>query len=1480
MERIDDLLTAREGDLINNPSAPEGEEGYSNSEHLLALRDDNRIGPNVQWQGTKNIGDRGIGDSQWDDALTYSDVEGDRINEVRAELQPWTDQLANAVTQAVVGEIVGGSIEGVGYLLDWQGMANLVSGDEKEFTNWFSDFGKAIREKTADATQIYEETPGEMNLTDSGYWFKNSVSVASTLSMMLPSMAATKGLGILGRGVSKLAGRAGRKIGSKIGREIGKEAFDVASKMGAKADWMTEGITQAVVSRHIENSMEASGTFEDVYNERMMQKNPETGEFYTDEEARLSASTAAAENYKYGWAMVAQDMLQYLSIGKVFNPVTRQMQVAGKFAKNTNIPQWAKTAADVGGTFLSEAGEEGYQHYIASKAKLGSDLRAGLISQEEYDTQLSDVMSSDEAKTSMLFGGLGGSVFAAVGPKANQAFKSKSKKEFEANASENFNTALAQKNKMFAALQIEKNRADQTGNARDIEIAQDEIILSMVLDGINSDNLEMVMEAIKNGPEMTAEEKAKFEEDNGYEWDAELAKKGADKALKAAAEIQDIHFKNLSKASNKNTDPNIVKSMSRIEYQNKQFSERIGKSKEEQSKRIKDIKYDGRRNQPSDNFKAKKDTQSRILATKAMIERQEKALESSVDKESKAMKSDLIKRHNYELNELEKEYKELSKAQTDQTEAQARADEYAEQVYSPKDEESKGGIQFDIADGYVEELELNDAIIENQFQLTRLNDKEFQTALINKQTKALIDATTDKVLLEDFKRKVEKGDVRGYTKESEKKAVVDQISERLAAIEKEEKDLKAKEISDAAKAARRKKAQDKKKNPKNPPNSTVVVPVVEAIEDENFEEEKYFEEEFAEEQEEALETRIGTGKSIALLDKVGVASAGYISWVHDNLSKIGAKLKYEAARRGYFKADISKMYNEKEIGIARRAKAARSAFKSALKNKTEIPQHVYDNLEIQVFVNDGDKISTFLPVKPPNDASVIEKKRYEENYAKERKNIIDGLLRGEEVTTTVKHTAGGDLKTQTTDGVVAENNIKDLQQIEKSGKQPHIVFSNLDGNLMEMDKTTRNEEFRSKRLTAGKDEDGRPTPYRGGLFVILRKADGTPFPVRLNFLKNTNEQAEVLADLLIDIAVPPSSQKGTPRTLNLGDTLSLLNEDVRAKVEKHMAPEIAFLKGKKGVNDPTLGQIINMFVYVSKQTEGLTSQLYMSGVNLYFGGANNYINLKNKDKNRQELVDFLRDTKRRQLNINMWNNEKDFPGYRDFVFDNKIINTNVVVGESEFQTEDEKSYNKQGGKEALGRQLRRVQVYAAPVSSKVPAKAKPVKVAANQPVKTVVDAPLNVQDVITDDGAALRMSINAELKKKFPGKFLIYDGKSITKLGNPADAMDVKVAMKVVNDMKKEHEEGLSQMDEALGNDLNKFAEDVENSLESKSSETNDTKVSKDKKEDVSSTVVRERRTRGRSIGSGSTLRAKPANSINKKDPTKEDDQKQPKCKE
>jgi hypothetical protein len=1296
----------------------------------------------------------------------------DVLNRSRADNQSAFEQAGGFLAQTIVGEMIGGTIEGVGYLLDWEGISNIVRGKEQEYANWLSDFGKGIRSTTEKATRIYETEPGEMNFSDSGYWFKNSVSIASSLSMLLPALGGARALGYLGRGASKVAGRLAKKGAKKFGKEISEKAFDLSANMGVRADWTASGISQAVVSRHIENSMEASGTFESIYDERITQLNPKTGDLFTKDEAKRLAADGASENYKHGWAMLAQDVVQYLSIGKVFNPIARKMVVANKFAGLSKVPKWAQKTAGAAGTFVSEAGEEGYQHYIASRAKLNSNLRSGLISQEEFDAQLGKVMESDEAATSMLFGGLGGSVFQMVGPKANDILKSKSKKEFETKASEIFKNSLDNKNKVYAALQIEKNKGDQEGTQEEIEMQQEDLILSMVLDGLDNDNLEMVMEAIENGPELTAEEIAKFGEENGYEWDNEIAKAGAKRALQIAKEVKEIHFKNKDKARNKNVDPAIIKSMSRIEFQNKEFSLKLAETKNKNRNRVESLRFDGFL-KPTDNYREAKEINSRIEATKTVIRRQETALKRSVDKDVKNERKQLIKGHSYSLSQLEKRAKELAEKNSELSESsdESAGNKMAEKIYQNASPEIK--------EGYARELEINDAITQNQLELVRLNDENFQKALVNKQTEAAIQRTTSIEKLEVFKKQVQKGKVTGYSSKKDLERTLTSVNKRIDELTKEKNEKEA-AIKNKQAVAELDKEIDLKNEDEAVPDNNVVVDVDTkgALEDEHSSEEIWFEDEFTNEQEEATETKTSNVKSISLLDSTG--NKEFDDYVHNGEKKIGTKVTYRLSDRGPHRSA-----SQKNNKISK----AVEAFNDAVKNKIPLPQSVYDSFPIQVVVGEGKEKITFLPAKPGPKKSSSEKKKYEENYAAERRVIIDMLYNGKIPTTTVKHTSGGQLQTQRNENnFVAENNIKDLKQVSESEDGPMLVYSNVNGELTEMDKKTN---YPHRKLSVGKDKDGKPMPYRGGLFLILKKADGTPFPVRMNFLKNTKEQATVLADILSAVSVSKEGKK----QYSLKTPLSLIDLDLQEQIREEFAAEVAFFEdnvsesGSVGNEDPTIGDLINMFVYFNEKTKGLTSQLYMKDDSLYFGDKGQKLDSTSESSSKEELIDFLTNVKRRQLSLKMWNDTRSFPGYRDFVMDNNIINTNVITFKNEFETETAEQYEEAGGSLESGRKRRRIQLYVAPLSNKTAA--VPAEPAKGSSVKKVVSSSSGlvgdqgVANDIQDQVGPTPLEINEEIKKKFKGIYYTLNGFKRTD-GGPIRQSDIDVLNEIVDRLTKD----------------------------------------------------------------------------------------------
>ena len=420
-----------------------------------------------------------------------------------AEEQSWVGQFGNMLNQMIVGEIIGGTIEGIGYLLDIQQYGDLVNGTEQEWGNWLSDVGKDLRTWTQEVSPIYvSPTAPKFNPGSWSWWMSNMPSIGSTLSLLIPATGAVKGISLLGKALN---------IGQKIGRTAG---------------WMATGIGRALVSRHMENLMEASGVHEESYqiakqelikqyadqiNQELSQsalKNP----FATEEEklaaaevintkwekiineqAKIHASKAAANTYKKQWVTVMQDIPQYLlfgmppGLGGVVGKATKAAKttnLSGKVARAMGMDVtklFANKARSVAFDMLGEGGEEAYQFIINEQSKalmrkaFDPDVKHSFLDiiKENYD--------DGELWTSAVFGALGAGAMQAVGRGANKLFMGKAdKRKIEnirswspamAQAYQEYSAALAsddpikQRQAYNSFIAINAIKADLSGNA-------------------------------------------------------------------------------------------------------------------------------------------------------------------------------------------------------------------------------------------------------------------------------------------------------------------------------------------------------------------------------------------------------------------------------------------------------------------------------------------------------------------------------------------------------------------------------------------------------------------------------------------------------------------------------------------------------------------------------------------------------------------------------------------------------------------------------------------------------------------------------------------------------------------------------------------------------------------------------------------------------------------------------------------------------
>ena len=255
------------------------------------------------------------------------------INSRRASEQSGMQQLGGFLNQAIIGEVGGGMLEGFGALGD--AIGGMFMGKmpwESDFQNWLTDLGGDIREATKEFTPIYQENPGRgWDPYDSGWWASNGVSVASTLSLLIPGMVAARGAAYMGRGMRYLAG-AGKGSRSAMVANASRK-LQGALTAGRATNFVRNSMAMGISMRHMENFREAGETWDHSFQKNLdyLQDpknfdnfiNSSNGEailkelgikagdpYAKDKIANHVAGQAASNSYSLNWANVGFDILQ------------------------------------------------------------------------------------------------------------------------------------------------------------------------------------------------------------------------------------------------------------------------------------------------------------------------------------------------------------------------------------------------------------------------------------------------------------------------------------------------------------------------------------------------------------------------------------------------------------------------------------------------------------------------------------------------------------------------------------------------------------------------------------------------------------------------------------------------------------------------------------------------------------------------------------------------------------------------------------------------------------------------------------------------------------------------------------------------------------------------------------------------------------------------------------------------------------------
>jgi hypothetical protein len=1277
-------------DLVNNPKKPKESKEYPSPTNFDNIKREVPAYPTFKGDGLYGLSSD-FGSSQYDD---YSNPAStvDQLDRIRAHSQPLSHQLGNMVGQAILGEVIGGTLEGIGYIMDVGSIIDVMQGDEADWGNFMTEFGQSIRKGTEENLRIYQDpnAHGWNKMLDTGWWAQGLVSTASTLSMLVPTAGVMRAASLLGKGLG--ATRAG--VNATRGMRAVRKAVGLAEEMGHKGRWMRDGISQAILSRNIENWMESHGTFEDMKSQKLNEVDNKTGKFYTEEEATRIASEAAASNYKKGWAMLIQDIPQYLAIGRVFNPSTGKFEkalragrksgrkpIAGleaKGGKKQPIPgleakakptakPWKEKAYDASKTFFGEAGEESYQYFISEQSKLKADLDAGYITEEEYNERVLETIGDEEMGTSAFFGGLGGNLFKLAGHGLNKALKGKDQKEYEERLEASFKD-LKSRSKQLKSLYQALGTADQEGSKEMRDQVIDESMLNLAVEALEMDKFNEFYETLGLVSDMSEEDANNYKEVTGDDFSRELAKEAAPRLQEMALDVRDRYLKHRNRHSRSTSSR-----LTLLESHNENLTKKVKKSRDNVSeiKRNMGEQFDM---QASDRLKKRLDIRERGQVLKSRKEALAARLKSASETQKPFIQA-AIDNNEILLKQQKKDEENQRKETRDRTPEQKEIDKDETVVSQDKAAEKLyNGLHKDrILKELEDEARARDQIIINNEDMAFSKSEEGKSLArketIRKQIENISKVDKIEEALVELRKLRETSVPNSNIDKKEKEQFYDILDTKIKELEdtiKEDK-LLTQDDEDRVDAAFDNMVNNN--NPETPNGVDVITDVKDNIEHHESNEIVNSTNDQREVIKEINKLALKKTKMVSILDQIldkdkNSVIPEFDKWLLNPESKLDETFSYTA--------DVTNTFADQDA-----IKAFNDLKKKGFKRGDEIPQEIIDSLPIRVSLDKNKKVFSYLTPKPKKEG--IDLERYKLGYAEERKVIITKLLLGEKASSTVIYNTGGELTVDydSENKIVPEYSILDILQFGGDMSKIELLVTNKDGRLIDMDKV-QDLELGGKQFFLNNIEGSAKKLYAGGLFLKVKMANGQPFALRLNHKTLTTEQADVLADILLDVGVtsPDIDKEGNvikgkngkmkvSKKLQLSMSLKEVEPKLQQRIKDVLGPEINMLDPE--YQEPTIQEIIDSLVYMSSRTERKKSALFMDKNDLVFGSNGTKITLANRNNPeiKSKFIEFLTDkSKRRQFSIKMW---QESDRYKKFIINNRIINTNATITKQLFQ---------------------------------------------------------------------------------------------------------------------------------------------------------------------------------------------------------------------
>ena len=365
----------------------------------------------------------------------------ENLDKLMIEQQGGLTKFGNAFAQAIVSEALIGSFVGVSDLFDMIGQS--VGLSDHNYQNPVSNYLIQKQEEFNEYTKIWADPDKNIlngGLTDPGWWASNIPSIASSLTLLLPSTGVVKGLSWASK-ASKLSrftrnsvrALSGAERRLKYARELraaGATAEEIqaasnltkmqhvlnSSSTIKATNMFLENGTTAALSRAMENYQEARQTYNDMYvNASETFKNMDEEEYAKvversqdiikknkidpndrDALAKAISKESADKTFKIDWINIGWDILQMYGLRNAWkglknapdNPVAvrrANLDAAKYFGKSKEAIAKLKSQRTLKEKFGEKLSDFMYGSKLAFSAKLseGAEEAINYIAQQE-----------------------------------------------------------------------------------------------------------------------------------------------------------------------------------------------------------------------------------------------------------------------------------------------------------------------------------------------------------------------------------------------------------------------------------------------------------------------------------------------------------------------------------------------------------------------------------------------------------------------------------------------------------------------------------------------------------------------------------------------------------------------------------------------------------------------------------------------------------------------------------------------------------------------------------------------------------------------------------------------------------------------------------------------------------------------------------------------------------------------------------------